>query len=47
MLIGGLTLMRAVPDQALAALIRDQIVAALRKLAAPASSTPTQAGDRA
>lgn len=35
MLIGGLTLMRAVPDLTLAARIREQIVLALRKLAEP------------
>ncbi|MGL5446230.1 MAG: TetR/AcrR family transcriptional regulator [Rhabdaerophilum sp.] len=35
MLIGGLALMRIVPDPALAGLIRDQIIGAMRKLSAP------------
>jgi AcrR family transcriptional regulator len=36
MLIGGLALMRAVPDPALAAAVRDQIIAGIRMLAAAA-----------
>jgi TetR/AcrR family transcriptional regulator, transcriptional repressor for nem operon len=47
MLIGGLTLMRAVPDAALAAQIREQIIAALRRLAAPADAAPTPEKDPA
>lgn len=37
MLVGGLALMRAVPDPALATVIRDQIIAGIRQLAAAAN----------
>ena len=45
MLVGGLTMMRAVPDPALARLIREQIIVAMRKLAAPRDNLPTTAKD--